>query len=572
MKGYGLSVFQGTVPERFDVEVIGVLHNFRPDQDLVLVKTPHPLLDHTGSVAGMSGSPIYIDDRLVGAYAYGWSFGKDPIAGVTPIANMLKELTRPQRKGAFPLAAAPLPSPDTKPARKAGYLGDQRRGAFASLDRYSAQRALRTPTSHPELVPCATPLLVGGVTADMARLLRDKFAPLGLEVLEAASGSAGQGKDGPESYVDGGSIAVTLLRGDIQATAVGTVTHVDGHKAIAFGHPMLDAGEVGLPTATSRVLHVLASERSSFKIAEAIKPLGAMVHDRQSAIVVDNSVKPAVIPINIRVRGLSGIPRELWRVEAVNHKLLTPSLLLTAIGSALSASVNDADGMMFRVESEVHVRGHAVQRVIDEGFTPSGMTHIGAMARLRVFDLVEAAYYNPFEDGRIERIDVTLDLRFGEELTEIVAAQLSAEELDPGEPARVVLTLRSYRGEVEQRVISVPIPAYLAGESLELEVSSGSEARVERPIPNNLDDVFANVRAGIPSTSLVVSLQRKARGLALSGHVIRNLPASMLDTLSTGNDTARAPLFATQDRTIFPMGRVITGQTKLTVSVRKEKQ
>ena len=106
MKGYGLSVFEGTTPERFDVEVIGVLHKFRPDQDLVLIKTPHPLLNHTGSVAGMSGSPIYLDGRLIGAYAYGWSYGKDPIAGVTPISNMLKELERPRRPDAFPDRAA----------------------------------------------------------------------------------------------------------------------------------------------------------------------------------------------------------------------------------------------------------------------------------------------------------------------------------------------------------------------------------------------------------------------------------------------------------------------------------
>ncbi len=572
MRGYGLSVFQGTVPERFDVEVIGVLQNFRPDQDLVLIKTPHPLLDHAGSVAGMSGSPIYLDDRLIGAYAYGWSFGKDPIAGVTPISNMLKELHRPQRQGAFPLVSGPLPRAAEKPTKAAGYLGDERRDAFWSLDRYTAQRAARTRAGHPELIPCATPLLVGGVTPNMARLLRDRLAPLGLEVLEAASGSAGQGKNGPEGYVDGGSIAVTLLRGDIQATAVGTVTHVDGPKAIAFGHPMLDAGELGLPTATSRVLHVLASERSSFKIAEAIKPLGAMVHDRQAAIVVDNAVTPAVIPISIRVRGLGGIPRELWQVEAVNHKLLTPSLLLTALGSALSASVNDADSMMFRVESNVHIKGQGIQRVVDEGFTPGGMSQIGAMARLRVFDLVEAAYHNPFTEARIERIEINLELRFGEEVTEILSAQLTTDELNPGEPARVVLTLRPYAGPIEQRVVSVPIPENLAGESLELEVSSGADVRVERPIAKSLSDVFANVRAGISGTNLVVSLQRKARGLALAGHVIRNLPASMLDTLSTGNDTARTPMFATQDRTIFPMGRVITGQAKLALSVRKEKQ
>lgn len=570
MRGYGLSVFQGHKPERFDVEVIGVLHNFRPDQDLVLIRTPHPLLDHTGSVAGMSGSPVYLDDRLIGAYAYGWSFGKDPIAGVTPIANMLKELGRPMRPGAFPVAE-PLATVNARPRReRTGYLGGERRDAFWGLSRFAQRRVEKS--THPELVPCATPLLVGGVTPQVASLLKERFAPLGLEVIEAASGASAAQGDEPSEYVDGGSIAVTLLRGDIQATAVGTVTHVDGRRAIGFGHPMLDAGEVGLPTATSRVLHVLASERTSFKIAEAVRPLGALIHDRQSAIVVDTDVAPATIPVSVRIRGLPGLPRELWRVEAVNHRLLTPALVLTALGSALGATLNDSDDMMFRAESVVHVAGHGPQRVVDEGYVATGIAQLGSLARLRLFDLLEAAYDNPFSRAHIERVEVNLDLRFGREITELVSARLTSDEVDPGQPARVVLTLRPFDGSVIQRVVEVPIPAALAGEQIELEVLPGDHVRPELPVPQNLRDVLANVRAGYPSTSLVIQLQRRARGLSLAGNVVRDLPGSMLDTLSTVSDTARTPSFVTQHRMALPMGQSVVGQAKLSLSVREEKR
>jgi hypothetical protein len=574
MKGYGLSVFQGSTPERFDVEVIGVLHNFRPDQDLVLIRTPHPLLDHTGSVAGMSGSPVYLDERLIGAYAYGWSFGKDPIAGVTPIVNMMREIDRPRRPDAFPVAP-PLPAQAAAGARRdlrQGYAGGERRDAFYSLRQFAERRGRPSDPSQAQLVPCATPLLIGGVTASMARVLREQLSPLGLEVMEAASGTAAKESDGPQGYVDGGSIAVTLLRGDIQATAVGTVTHVQGKRAVAFGHPMLDAGEVGLPTATSRVLHVLASERSSFKMAEAIKPLGALVHDRQAAVVVDSEVNPRVIPIKVQIRGLKGLPKEVWHAEAVNHRMLTPSLVLTAIGSAVSASVNDSDDMMFRAESRVQLKGHGTQTVVDEGLAPTGVSQVGSLARLRVFDLLEAAFENPFKRAEIERIEVTLDVRFGRDLTEIVSAQLTSEELDPGEPARLILTLRPHQGAVEQRVIEVPVPATLAGEQLELEVLPGDQVRLERPIPQSLDDVLDSIRTGLPSTSLVVNLARKSRGMSLAGHVVHDLPGSLLDTLATANDTARTPLFVSQHRITFPMGRVITGQAKLSLSVRKEKR
>jgi len=574
MRGYGLSVFRGTEPERFDVEVIDVLENFRPDQDLVLIKTPHPLLDHAGSVAGMSGSPIYLEGRLIGAYAYGWAFGKDPIAGVTPIANMLKELDRPLLRPGSPLAT-PLPVAKTLTRRptqarpRGSYLGGQRRDAFWALSRYAEQH----PRGSSELVPVATPLLVGGLPARAAALLRERFAPLGLEVLEAAGGGGKrERKATPAGYVNGGSLAVTLLRGDIQATAVGTVTYVDGQRAVAFGHPMLDAGELALPTATARILHVLASERSSFKIAEALTPLGSLVHDRQSAVVVDTKERPRTIPVDIVLRGLAGMPRERWHVEAADHRLLTSSLVMTALASALGATANDAAEMMFRAESVVTLKNHGPQRVIDEGFAASGIGQPLALSRLRLFDLLEAAYDNPFGRAEVEHIAVTLDLRFGHEVSEIVGAQLARDELDPGEPARIVLTLRPFAQATEQRVIEVPLPATLAGEHLELEIVGGDRVQIEQLLPESLDDVLALVRSGLPSTSLAVVVERKSRGLSLAGHVVKDLPGSALNALATTHDTARSASFAMEQRIVLPLGRVVVGHANLGLDVRKEKR
>jgi hypothetical protein len=565
MRGYGLSVFRGTEPERFDIEVIDVLENFRPDQDLVLIKTPHPLLERTGSVAGMSGSPIYIQDRLVGAYAYGWSFGKDPIAGVTPIANMLKELDRPIR----PVLGPPLPlAKRAVPPREAASR-HERRDAFWALSRRAEQGSAQGAAFQ----PAATPLLVGGMTGPVAELLREKLAPLGLHVLEAAGGARKRPHEAsPAGYVEGGSIAVTLVRGDIQATGVGTVTHVDGKRVIAFGHPMLDAGEAHLPTATARVLHVMASERSSFKIAEALRPLGSLVHDRQSAIVVDTDLTARTIPVRIQLRGLGELPRDTWQVEVASHRLLTPSLVLSALSSALGAAVNDTADMMYRAESVVTLRGHGPQRVVDEGFAPLGVAQASALARLRLFDLIDIAYANPFEKAEIERVDISLDLRFGRDVTELVGAQLSEAEIDPGQPARVVLSLRPFNGEIEQRVVEVPLPATLAGEHIEIEILPGSQARLEQPVPQRLSDLLQIARSGLPSTSLSIHVQRRGRGISLASHVVKNLPGSVVDLFSTSRDTARSPAFVTEERTTLPMGRIMSGSAKLSLEVRKEKR
>ncbi len=557
MHGYGLTVFRGTEPERFDVEVIDVLENFRPDQDLVLIKTPHPLLDHAGSVAGMSGSPIYLEDRLLGAYAYGWSFGKDPIAGVTPIANMLRELDRPLLHMLQPVA------PEKRPkAPRLGSYSSGPRDAFAGL-----ARALHR-SEGAQFQPATTPLLVGGMAPNVAALLRDKLAPLGLEVLEAAGGSSSKAKQGPTKYVDGGAIAVSLIRGDVQATAVGTVTHVAGQRAIAFGHPMLELGELALPTATARVLHVLASERSSFKIAEALVPLGALIHDRQSAIVVDSKQQARSIPVDITLRGIPEGQRAQWHMEVADQHTLTGSLVLTALASAVGASVNDATDTMFSADSVVTLRGHGARRVHDEGFSAAGAGHPLALARLRAFELLEAAYENPFERVDIERIAITLDMRFGRDVSEIVAAQLAKDELDPGEPARVVLTLRPYEGALEQRVLEVPLPATYAGEHLELEFSNAERAKLPLPLPRSFDDVLHAIEVGYPASSVAVGIERKGRGLRVAGHVLRDLPGSALDALDTLHDTSRSISFLSEPYLTVPMGRIVVGSAKLGLDVR----
>jgi hypothetical protein len=564
MRGYGLSVFRGTEPERFDIEVIDVLSNFRPDQDLVLIKTPHPVLDHAGSVAGMSGSPIYIDGRLIGAYAYGWSFGKDPIAGVTPIGNMLRELDRPLQPPApwlkpLPAQARAAAKPSVAPAHH---------DAFHMLA--EARRAL--PSEHATLRPVSTPLFVGGMPARVSEVLREHLAPLGLQVLEGVGGGATRSADPAASkYVDGGAIAVTLLRGDIQATGVGTVTHVDGKRLIAFGHPMLDAGELRLPTATARVLHILASERSSFKIAEAVKPLGALVHDRQSTIVIDTDVQAEAIPVRIKLRGAPAGMRGEWNVHAASHRLLTSALVASALSSALGAVSNDMSEMMFRAESVVHLRKHGEQRVVDEGYAPLGFAQPSALGQLRLFDMIDLSFANGYETDAIERIDVTIDVRFGREILELVGVRLSDSELDPGEPARVVLTLRPFAGEPEQRVLEVPLSSTLAGEQLELEFMPGHMARLEQPVAQSLADLLQIVRTRLPSTSLVVSVQRKGRGVSVASHVLHNLPASAVDLISPSRDTARTPAFISEERRVIPLGRVLTGQAKLALEIRKEK-
>lgn len=585
MRGYGLTVFRGTQPERFDVEVIDVLHNFMPDQALILVRTTHPILEQANTVGGMSGSPIYLNGRLAGAYAYGWQFGKAPVAGVTPIANMLAEIDRPldptiwRAIGAEPLPyAAPLkkqkqPHTKTPPqsphAHLGNYLGQQRRMAWSGLRDYAEQLA-NVPTRVSEYgAPqrASTPILVGGLDPDVTALLSRELAPFGLDPVQAGGGSSNaQTTPTRMPYVDGGAIAVQLMRGDITANGVGTVTHVRGNRLVAFGHPMLNAGQVALPTANARVVHVLASQMRSFKLSEALTPHGSLIHDRQAAIVVDTDLQAQTVPLTVKVQGVEGATRTTWHMELANHRLLTPMLALSATMNALKSTASDMSDMVFTAVCKITLQGRAPIEVTDIGF--SGMGLSAAVGRMRLFSVLEAAYSNPFERARVLDLEVNLNVRFARDVMTIESAAIASDEVDPGRPAFVHVTLRPFDGPPETRIVEVPIPASAAGQTLEIAIEAGDDVQPELPLPRNLNDLLRNVTSGWPATTLLVSTKLPDGGLRLQGHVVTGLPASAMDALRLRNASAPSLTQATQRRLQVPIGKVLYGNAKLKLKVR----
>jgi hypothetical protein len=585
MRGYGLTVFRGTTPERFDVEVIDVLHNFRPDQDLILVRTEHPILEQANVVAGMSGSPVYFDGRLAGAYAYGWPFSNAPVAGVTPMRNILVEMRRPVQPNAFP-TANPLPQPRGRRGRRqsslqnttsrlAGlppYLGERRITATSALDAH-VERVGPVSTSTTTLVPAATPLLVGGLDDATVRMLGEQLDDFGMMVLQVGGGGTQTNTPAgpPPSYAHGSAVGVQLVRGDVSMTAVGTVTHVDGNRVGAFGHPMMNAGETGLPTAFSRVLHVLTSTQRSFKIAEPVVSLGALVQDRQSAIVVDTDVHPATVPLTVRVTGIPHAPRSEWNMEVASHRVLTPVLVNAAITSALGATASDATDMMYVATSRVWVAGRAQPiEVVDRGYSRAGATSPLALGSIRLFNILEILYGNPFEDARAERVEVNLDLSFAHDTIRIIDASIAAREVDPGSVVPVRVVLRRFDESEEVRTVPVSIPAHAAGQTIEISITSGATVDVVTLQPRNLEELLSTVHAQYPSTSLVVSLEMQSRGLRFAGHVVDHLPPSALDSLQLRNDGDRNRPFVTYERRELPMGSsIVSGSARVELAVRR---
>jgi len=574
MRGYGLSVFRGEVPERFDVEVIDVLHGFQPNQDLILIRTPHPVLNQAITVGGMSGSPIYLDGRLAGAYAYGWPFGIEPVIGVTPIANMLTEGSRPTRDDAFPGASllsarAPTEARLHHASNRAIYDG----GPIDPLALWRAEvesLGFRAPGSRESgrAVPAATPLMLGGFTDEAARMLDAELSPLGLDTAQAGGSGARPAAQRPARFVDGGAIGVSLMRGDMDATAIGTVTHVLGRRLVAFGHPMMNAGQVGLPTTTARVLHILRSQNRSFKIAEAQVPLGTLVHDRPSAIVVDSGLVAATLPLRIRIHGADDAPKTEWNVEIASQRMLTPVLALAALTNALSATASDRTDLSYRAVTRVDFSGRPSVQLEDSGVMHNGPVEGSALASIRLFRVLAAAYDNAFEDAQVQRAQLDVYLTYGHGLTDIVDASVASEEVDPGSVVPVRVTLRRYGEADTTRVVSVTIPRRAAGETLELSLRPGDEVTPDRAVPRSLDDVLGNISDAYPATSLVVSLKMPSRGLRFRGHVVTALPRSVLDTLTTSTNTGPSRPFVTYDRTAVPFGSALSGSATLRLSVR----
>jgi hypothetical protein len=578
MKGYGLTVLRGTEPERFDVEVIDVLRNFRPSQDLILVRTPHPLLDRARGVAGMSGSPVYFEGRLAGAYAYGWPYGTDPVVGVTPIASMLAELKRPVRLEMFP-GAKPLPGKSPRASRPSAraskhrfaglppFVGDRQVDALSTV-RAIAQRQERS-RGPAGMNVATTPVLLSGLTDSVAKMVADELRPLGFEATQA--GSSGSSKGGPRHFENGGAIAVELARGDVSMVGVGTVTYVaPGDRALAFGHPMLNsAGAIGLPTATARVLHVLVSDFRSFKIAEAARPLGTLVQDRQAAIVVDPDIQAARIPVRIRVHGAEGAQKTEWNIQIASHRALTPAIAFAVITNALKSTAGDVDDVIFRARSRVGVEGHGVVALDEQGFSPMGAASPLALSQLQMFWLMEAAFANPFEISRITSVDLDLDLEFSRDVYQIADAMVAFDEVDPGQELTLYVRLRQVGSDDTMRAVKIRIPEAAAGQTLNVSISAGNKVSIERPRPASLDDLIQQATERFPATSIVVSLQMPNRGLRFEGHVVDSLPASALNSLQLVSTTEDSRPFVTKSHTEIEMPQVVTGGANLRLRVRE---
>src|SRR5215212_40078 len=334
MKGYGLTVFEGTKVERFDVEILGVLNNIGPSQDLILARVDSPVVKRAGVIAGMSGSPIFIDGKVIGALAYAWQFAKEPVAGITPIEEMLKISQRIAPAGATLAGATPRMS------------GSEMLKSIADRKLDGAFQALMKTFS-------ATPVsTVNGARPIALPLSLSSFAP---EPIARFS---------PELERLG--VVAVLLNGDFTVAATGTVTYIDGDRVYAFGHPFLDMGEISFPMATSEIVTVLPSVASSFKFSNTGPVVGALRQDRAAGIMGVVGENAQLIPVEITLNGAG--PEQVYRVNVVRNSRLSPIMLAMVTDSVIANAQRAAGERTVLLESEIRLKGFAEPIKLREGW------------------------------------------------------------------------------------------------------------------------------------------------------------------------------------------------------------
>ncbi|HVK84438.1 MAG TPA: hypothetical protein VM513_10050, partial [Kofleriaceae bacterium] len=539
----------------------------------------------SGFWQGMSGSPLYIDDKLVCAFSYGFRFNKVALGGCTPIDYMKKDGDAYRR-------AATVQSSSTGGPRlvypAAATMSDWRRltprmDAAAALDALGPARKswlLSAPLPAPIPKPAAVdgdqtmsasvPLSVAGFSAPAFGQLERLFAASNV-VPVRAGGSAGTGgkvENGPTKFIGGGSIAVELIRGDMSAAAVGTVSLVEGAKVLAFGHPMFQTGETYAPVSTAYVHTVIPSAQSAFVMGTAMNEIGSLVQDRQSAIMADTELRTPTVPIDISITTSAGKHTESgsFKVEVLNNKFFTPSLAGAALMNAINYYLPDRDDVTARVESTVRIKGQQPISFVDYMHANDGASSV--MGGVRGLRVLVPLMLNPYAPVAIERVEMKVDLRFEANYGEIKEIKLATPELVPGQRNWLKVLMQTWDGKDVLEDVPVDVPANLAGSIVQLEITAGDSAKLDAAPPVDLPSLLAAFRKLLPGNVWAVTLLPADEGVAFEGKVVRDLPPSVQDKLHPQTHTQRAQAYKPLVRTVAPSKRVVNGTATTLVRVR----
>jgi len=560
MRGVAYTVFEGVKPESMDVEVLGVLHNVNgPKGDIILIRLHGTKVEYTGVVAGMSGSPVYLDGKLAGALAFRiGEFSKEPIAGVTPIADML-EINALDKSPAEETSSA---KPGvTNIAGKTAAPGEA--ASFSSLTQDYANY----------LKPIETPLMFNGFSEETVRRFAPEFASVGIIPVMGA-GSVSDEKQ-PEPLEAGSAVSAILVRGDLDIAATCTVTYIDPQRLLACGHPLLQFGSVDLPMSKAHVLATLPSPLNAFKIVNITEPAGVFVQDRHTGILGVFDKQPEMIPVTLNITGGAGTKQ--FHYEVLNNPRLSPVAIMATVFNALHGVNEYGEEITYRLNGSVNVKGFP-QVALKNMFTPGENGQPAAMAvALSLGERFGRIYDNPYKAPAVESVKLDFDLVRERRWARLESARTDVTEARPGDQIIVETVLAPYRGERSVRQIPVKIPTSASKGILRILVSDGDTldrvSRVNPAFARKLDlaSTIALLNKEHANNRIYVSLLEADPEARVADKVMPTLPISIMNVMDgmRGNQEMIVSGESNVDETATPpLEYVVNGAQLLTVTVK----
>ena len=562
MKGTALTVFQGVKPESMDVEVLGVLRNMNgPKGDVILVRLHGTKPEYTGVVAGMSGSPVYFDGRLAGALAFRiGEFSKEPIAGVTPIEEMLEINALDRRPTAAPLRAS----------------GTDQGGKTqtASPGESAALPATNFATKYDNyLRPIDAPFVFNGFSNETLQRYAEQFAAAGIAPV-MGTGSASDRKQ-PEPIEAGSAVSAILVRGDMDIAATCTVTYVDTHHLLACGHPLLQFGEVDLPMTKATVVATLPSPMNAFKIVNTTETVGAFVQDRQAGILGVMGHEPKMIPVTVSLH--NGAATKEFHYEVLNNARLSPLAMMATVFNALHGINEYGEDTTYRMNGVLSVKGYS-DVTMRNMFAPldSGQP-AAALAAASIGERFGRIYSNPYDAPDVQGVKLDFDLVRERRSARLEASRTDLTEARPGDQITVETVIRPYRGERLVRQIPIRIPTSASKGPLRILVSDGDTLdRMHRSTPMmsrglGLAPTIALLNKERSNDRVYVSLFDSDPEAMVADKIMPTLPLSVMNVMDNMRGTQDMVVLgesSVSEASTDPLDYVVSGAQMLTITIK----
>jgi hypothetical protein len=572
MKGVARTVFSGSEPQEFGIEILGLLNGYTgPRQSTIIAKLSGPNVDRTGVFAGMSGSPVFIDNKLVGAIAYSFPFSKEPICGITPIKQMIdifeQGKDKPKTTEARAVSFSSLASADWKPS-----LPKQSVTATSLIAPVSSTSAL-APLMGQQIQPIATPVVFSGIRQETLSLFTNQLTASGLLPVSGVGSAAAitplESFDA-NTLLPGSSVTVQLARGDYSIAAAGTVTYRDGEKIYAFGHPFLSLGGADMPMTESSVVIVIPNTFNSFKLAVPGRMVGSISQDRSTGVFGELGHAPRMIPVRLNLHTSRG-QDEVFNYEIVNDEFLTPLLLNISVFNSIAARERSVGEATISVNGSIAVAGQSpivIQRRFSSG--NAALLASGAIATPAA-----ALLGSGFDNVNISAINLDIVSSEAKNAATLERISLDRTEVGRGENVEIQAYVRTDSGKQFVERIPVQIPADAPSGQLMIMVGDGAtlqeSSSAKSFVPRELGQLVEAINRTKKNDRLYLKLLRPAPGVVIGSNELPNLPPSMVATLNnerTSGGYTPLMLSMVYERELPPADFVISGQQVIAVTVK----